>query len=195
MANRWEDVDELFVRSATDDLVQRGEIQPALAAFAGDRLRFLAWIRPFEKGAYHKPLIELYALAGPLDADRIAVSMPARAWSLKDPIPPVSADADLRQRVLVVHLVDGSHGRPRCSSILHPFEEGDEGPSWQEPQRLPGGEGWIFAATELAVTKRTSLRTSDREIRKQAIRVSRLGHDLYLATDLHDRLALRPQPT
>lgn len=193
MANRWEDIDDLFVQWAAEDLEETGEIRPGLAAFAGERPRFLAWLRPFPKGAYHKPLIELFALAGPLDADRLAVSMPARVWSLDDPIPPVSADGDLRQRALVVHLVDGACGQPRGVTVFHPFQQDDDGPSWQEPRRLSGGEGWVFSATELAITSRKRLRATDADIREQAVRVSRLGHDLYLATDVHDRLVL-PQP-
>jgi hypothetical protein len=184
VANRWEDIDDLFVQCATDDLEAAGEIRPGMAAFAGDRLRFLAWLRPFAKGAYHKPLIELFALAGPLDADRLALSIAARVWSLDDPIPPVTREVDLRQRVLMLHVVDGAQGRPRSHTVMRSFELGPDGPEWGARNVLTGGEGWIIQAMEIVVRDRHKLRAPLAEIAKQATRVVSLGHSLYLTEDV-----------
>jgi hypothetical protein len=189
MGNGWDDVEQLLVGSATDDLSERGEVTPCLVAFAGDDLRVIAFWRPFAKGAYHDPLIELLALAMPLGADRFALSIAGRGWSLDDPIPPVSADADLRQRLLVVELVDATGDEVRHDSVLHPFDLDTGGPRWQDPQRLPGGTGWIGEVLKAAAAAEEPLTTDDAEIARQARRCVHLGHDLHLPPDIALRLA------
>jgi hypothetical protein len=184
MPNRWEDTEELLVGCADDDLRDDGVVQPALVAFAGASLRFVAWVRPFDKGEYAQPLTELFALAAPLDCDRLMLSLSARAWSLDDPIPPVTADADLRQRVLLLYVVDGADGPPTLTSIMHEFEVVDDAPVWRERRVLDGGEGWIPAAMEAMVSGRDELRAPLQEVARQAARVVRLGHDLHLAEDV-----------
>lgn len=190
MADRWDDVDELVVATATDDLEATGEVVPCFVAFAGDHLRFIAFLRPFAKGAYADPIVELSALAMPLDADRLALSVGARVWSLDDPVPPVTADADLRQRVLQVEYVDGTAGRPRHHSVLHAFDLADSHLTWHDPVRLDDGEGWIPEALTLAVQHRRRLATTDAEIARQAQRCVALGHDLYLAPAVSERLGM-----
>jgi hypothetical protein len=190
MSSSWERLEDLFVGCATKDLEACGEVDPVLAAYRGEEALFLAWLRPFEKGCYDGPLIELLALAMPLDADRLALSIAARAWSLEDPIPPVTEDADLRQRILVVHVVDGAASPVRTASAIHPFDLGPEGVSWGEVQRFGPGEGWIPRALEVSIASRHQLQAPDSEIRKQAERVIDLGHKLYVAPDLNERLAL-----
>jgi hypothetical protein len=189
MSNRWEDAEDLLVACAGDDLRATGDVHPALVAFAGRRLRFVAWVRPFPKGAYGQPLTELFALAAPLDCDRLMLSFGARAWSLEDPIPPVTTGADLRQRVLLLYVVDAADGgAPRLESIMHPFDLDADGPRWGARRVLEGGEGWVPEAMRAIVAGRAALRASTREIAKQAARVVRLGHDLHLAPDLADQL-------
>lgn len=192
MGNRWDEVEELMVKCAEADLEQSGEVAPALVAFSGQQLQFIAWLRSFEKGAYHDPVIELLALAMPLDVDRLALSLAGRAWSFDDPIPPVSEDADLRQRVLVLHFVDGAQGTPRPHSIVRAFDLGDGTVRWGEPRRLDGGQGWIFEALEVAVHRRARLRAPLSEIRTQAARVVELGHDLHLSPELARRFGVAP---
>ncbi len=195
MAERWEDVDQLFVRTATSDLEYEGQVRPCLVAFAGAALRFIAFVRPFAKGQYADPLIELLALAGPLDADRLALSISGRAWSMEDPIPPVTAGADLRQRALVCEFVDGAYGRPRSRSVLHPFEYGGEQVAWGERIELPGGaQGWVAEVLRVAVRDRRKLAAPIDEIRKQAERCVRLGHDLYLSPPVAERLWMGRPP-
>ena len=194
MNNRWDDVEDLLVACAQDDLEDTGEVQPALVAFAGDALRFIAWLRPFAKGAYAEPLIELFALAAPLDADRLAVSVAGRAWSLEDPIPPVSADADLRQRILLLHRCDGASGTLRARSTLHAFDLTADGVAWGERHELGSGEGWIPRALEVAIRTRDRLRAPDAEIGRQARRVVELGHALHVAPDVAHRPEAAPPP-
>jgi hypothetical protein len=195
MADRWEDVEALLVSVAQLDIEEDVWVRPALVAFAGDHLRFMAWLRPHPKGEYHDPFTELLSLAMPLDADRLAVSISGRAWSLRDPIVPATRDVDLRQRVLIVYTVDGVGRRPRAAAALHPFEVADGGVVWQDRQELPGGEGWIPEVLELSVRERHRLRTTDGMIRSQADRVVRLGHDLHVSAEVAVRLArVEPDP-
>ena len=189
MQGRWEDVEATMVAMAGADLAEGRPITPLLAAFAGDHLRFFAFLRPFAKGEHGDALVELLALAMPLDADRLGLSLSARVWSLDDPIPPVSAAGDLRQRALVCAFVDGTVGRPREETVFHPYDLVDGEVRWHPPQRLGGGQGFVLAAFVLAVRRRHQLRCDDAQILQQATRCVRLGHDLHLAPDVRARLA------
>lgn len=187
----WDDVEELLVGFAGDDLADTGEVGPALLACRGEDLVFLAFLRPFEKGCYADPMIELLALAMPLSADRIAVSMAGRAWSLDDPIPPVADGVDLRQRAVVIQAVDGSGQQLRAWGSLHPFDLEGRRVTWHDTLRhdeLP--EGWIGQALRASVTCREELVASSADIRQQAQRCIRLGHDLYLGEEVARRLRL-----
>lgn len=189
MTNRWEDAEELLVAAADDDLCRGDTVQPAFVAFAGASLRFIAWLRPFAEGQHAEPLIELFALAGPLDCDRLMCSFAGRAWSLEDPIPPVTAGADLRQRVLVISAVDAADGDPRSWGAVHAFDLGTDGPTWGERRVLQGGEGWIPRAMEALVRRRDDMRAPLEEVARQARRVAALGHDLHLPPDMVALLA------
>lgn len=188
--DRWDDVEAFLKAQAEDDLAATGEIHPALAAFTGDELRFVAWLRWFEKGKYHRPLIELFTLSMALDADRLALSLGGRAWSLEDPIPPVTEDADLRQRVLVIHMADGCGARVECRSALHAFElRGQDEVAWLGRHDMgAGGRSWIMTATRLAVENRDQMDSSDEEAARQARRVAALGHRLWIPPPVAARL-------
>ena len=188
---RWQDAEKLLVEEAGHDLLACGEVHPALFVFRGEEPLFACWLRPFAKGAYADPLIEVLALALPLEADRLALSMAGRAWSFQDPIPPVSADADLRQRVLVVWLVDAVGDSPRTDGVVYPFDLDGDALAWHEPQRVGPGEGWVPQALSLAVEHRAQLRTGVGAIRRQAVRLRRLGHEVWLAPEVAQRLRLR----
>lgn len=189
MANRWEDVEELLLGAASDDLEDTGTVRPMFVAFAGAALRMVAWLRPFEKGEYHDAFIELFALASPLGSNRFAVSVSGRAWSLEDPIPPVCADGDLRQRIVALHLVDGAGAEVCNRSVIRPFELCEGRVTWGEPQEMGRAEGWISEALEVLATAEFGHGASDAEIARQAQRVVVLGHSLYLEPALHARLA------
>ena len=188
MGNGWDDVEGLFVSSADADLRGQGDAQPAFGAFAGERLLFLAWLRPFAKGDHVDPLIELLALAMSLNADRLALRMSARVWSLDDPIPPVSEDADLRQQALALTFVDGVDGDVRMWTVIHPYDLDGDGPTWRAPQRLDGGEGWIGQALRFSVRERDKLATDAKGVGQQAVRVAALGHRLLMPDDVRKGL-------
>lgn len=197
MTHRWERIEELMVASATDDLQQVGEVTPILVAFAGDEQRLWAFLRPFAKGDHAQPIIELLALAMPLDADRLAFAITGRLTSLDDPIPPVTEDADLRQRALIVEYVEGAGGSLRQDSVIHPFDVVGERVRWQPSVAQQHGEGWLRDVLGCAVAHRGQLvaTTSDRDIRRQAQRCLALGHELYLGEATAERLHLTPAAT
>jgi hypothetical protein len=188
---QWDEMERFMVTEAERDLDAGGEIRPCFTAFAGEEPLVLAFLRPFPKGGYHDPLLELLALAAPLDADRLKLSISGRAWSMDDPIPPVDPDfGDLRQRVLEIESVDGTIGRPRSSSTLFPFDLVDGTVQWGETMRLGTGQGWIPGALKVAVRKRRKLRAPLDEIREQAERCVILGHLVALGPTVVDRLGL-----
>lgn len=186
---RWHQLDDLHRWYAELDAP---DPRPHLVAFAGDLAILLIGLRPFAPGAYQGPLVEALALALPLGADRVSVALPGRAWSLDDPVPPVTEDADLRQRVLTQVTVDG-HGRdtPEVATSLHPFHVAappDTGLVWQ-PTLDPGpGEGWIPEALVTLVAGRHRVAddvTAD-GLERQAVRLVRLGHELLTPQDVLD---------
>lgn len=170
------------------------EPRPWLLAFAADRMLVLIGLRPFGPGQYEGPLVEAMALALPMGADRVSVALPARAWSMDDPVPPVAAGADLRQRVLVQVTVDGrAHPDPDVRSCLHPFRIDDEARLRWEPRVDPGlGEGWIpeALAAMVAGRDRIGVGAGVEELRQQLLRLDDLGHDVLLLPDGHDRLGV-----
>jgi hypothetical protein len=89
---QWDEVEQFMIAEAERDLEAGNEVRPCFAAFACEAPLVLAFLRPFPKGGYHDPLIELLALAAPLNADRLKLSLSGRAWSMDDPIPPVDPD-------------------------------------------------------------------------------------------------------
>lgn len=185
---QWDDVEAYLVAEADLDLTESADVRPCLVAFAGDEPLLVAFLRSFAKGEYADPLIELLALAAPLGADRLALSIAARAWSLDDPVVPVVPGlGDLRQRVLTIHAVDGAGGNTAVTSALHPFTHEGGRTIWEAPLRHPGGEGWLVSALELAVERREALVASASDIRRQARRCVDLGHALALT----DQGALR----
>jgi hypothetical protein len=197
VGGRWDDVEDLLVEMAGHDLAGCDEVNPALAAWRGSNMCFLAFLRPFAKGAYRQPLIELLALAVPLGADRLALSMGARAWSLNDPIPPVSADGDLRQRILVIEAVDAAGGDPQRRTVVVPFEVRETAVIWGPRASQEVSVGWLGEALCSAVgpAMRSALRSGDADIARQARRVVELGHDLYLDLDVAERLLAATEPS
>lgn len=196
---QWEDREAFLLGEARRDLEGNCEVRPCFLAMSGEHPLFVAFLRAYDKGGHLDPLIELVALAAPLDADRLAVSLAGRAWSLDDPVAPVVPGVgDLRQRVLLIDEVDGSGGQPASRSTAMPFELIDGAVRWGEPIRHDGQTGLVSAALALAVRQRRKLRAGDKEIRAQADRCLRLGHALAFAAPVHDRLvapcANRPTP-
>jgi hypothetical protein len=188
---RWREVEDFLLAEAARDLRGCGEIRPCLMAYAGEHPLFLAFLRPFPKGGYADPMVELMALAAPLDADRLALSMGGRAWSLLDPIPPILPDlGDLRQRVVVLQSADGASRRVRLDSRMFPYDLAHGEVRWGEALRYDGETGWMTGALRLAISQRHRIRGLPTQIRRQAERCVELGHLLALSPAVHDRLGL-----
>jgi hypothetical protein len=156
--------------------------RPHLVGFAGDAALVLIGLRPFGPGAYENPLIEAMALALPLGADRVSLAMPGRAWSMDDPVVPVTEDGDLRQRVLTQVTVDGhGHAPTEVTMRLHPFDVvGDDRLAWHEALDPGPGEGWIADAMACMVAGRHDIgRDAEPDaITEQAVRLVLLGHEV-----------------
>lgn len=173
----WTGIRDELLAFAEIDLRADGAVRPTLAAFDGEEALFLAFLRPFVDG-YVDPIIEVTALACPMGADRLALSVGARVWSADDPVVPVCDDGDLRQRVVVVHEVDG-HGRdePTCHTTLIPFDPGTDGPRFGEAVDPGAGEGWLPDVLRTIVGARGSITGPPEEILGQIARCDALGHE------------------
>ena len=188
---QWADVGTFLLEEATADLGATGDIRPCMLAFDGERPLFAAFVRSFGRGGYADPLIELLALAGGLDADRLALSLGGRAWSFADPIPPVvDGLGDLRQRVLCTLTVDGGGATAVATSRIRPFTVAGGRVSWGDEVVTDAGEGWTVEALQLAVQRRSLLRCDVGQARRQARRCVELGHLLALAPDVVADLGL-----
>jgi len=185
----WAHTEEFLLQQAADDLSAGLDVRPCLVAYDGDDALFVAFLRSFAKGAYADPVIELLALAGPLGADRLALSVGARAWSLDDPIPPVlDGEGDLRQRVVCITRAEAVAGAAEASCSMHPFTVESGTVAWAPVLREPGGVGWLPEALALAVEHRGAMRASRAQIRRQARRCVALGHLLALGDAGAERL-------
>ena len=179
---RWEDVEGFLLEMAEEDITATGELTPCLVAFAGEVPLFLAFLRPFARGAHADPLIELLALAMPLGANRLAVSVAGRAWSLDDPLPPVvEGVGDLRQQVVCIHTADGAVAEPRLDGLVRPYTLHDGAPQWEGELRPGPAQGWIPETLLAAVTSAGELEVAPEDLVAQAQRCVTLGHQLYLA--------------
>lgn len=185
-----DEVSDLLLGFAVDHTREAGVVRPVLAASRGGRQVLVAWLRPFERGAYADPVIEVVALAVPLGADQLAVLMGARAWSLEDPVAPVADGVDLRQRVAMVTAVDGAQSPVVTATTLQPYDiDGHGGVRRQERVRLGAGQGWLADALGVFVQHRPPghLTTPER-LARQAARVVALGHELHLHPDAERHL-------
>ena len=188
----WSETESYLISEAAHDLADGEDIRPCMVAFRDEEPLFVAFLRSFAKGAYDEPLVELLALAAPLDANRVAVSLAGRAWSFEDPVPPVIEGlGDLRQRVLCITIVEDRNSLVDVRSVVVPFSRTPDGVSWETALRTAAGEGWVPSALRLAVEHRGEMRASTRDIRKQARRCVRLGHLLGFGPGVAADLGLR----
>jgi hypothetical protein len=180
---RWDDTEAVLREEARLDLERTGAVGPALVAFAGDHPLFLAFLRPFRRGHYHDPVIELLALAMPLGANRLAMSVPGRITSLEDPIAPVVPGVgDLRQRGVIISRADamgcGPGGEPVVEQVIWPYELLAGAVRWGPPLRTRDGAGWIIDAIRIAAAHGGELPRVTPQARRQLRRCQRLGHDI-----------------
>lgn len=196
----WADVEGFLRTEAEIDLASaepgsataRGSlVRPRFVAFRGDEPLMIAVLRPFPPHHYDDPLIELSALALPLGADRLVTAFSARAWSVDDPIPPVSREVDLRQQVLLIDRVDGTHAPPRSESLMAPFTVEADGVRWGDVIAHEEAPHWVARALTTLVAGRRMMAAPRREIRKQALRCADLGHTVCIAPNVAARLGLR----
>lgn len=187
----WESSEEFLLGVAENDLRRDGSVQPCLTAFAGEQPLLVGWLRPHPPGGYVQPVVELLALAGPLGADRLHLSVSGRAWSLDDPIPPVSGDADLRQRAVVLMRADG-HGRTeaRMASAIHPFDLDGDVVTWHDRVDPGPPEGPLPDLFRTSVIVMRDLHAPIDQLRDQARRCVLLGHTLALAPIVETQLGL-----
>lgn len=191
--HRWSDVEQFLFAEAVADLEAGDPIRPCMVAFSGDEGLFTAFLRDFAKGSYDDPVIELLALAAPLGANRLALSIAGRAWSFHDPLPPVlDGVGDLRQRVVCITQVDAAGGEARMTSCLHPYSCTEDGVRWDPPVRESRPEGWLTSALALVAGRGGELPASRRDMRRQARRCVALGHLLALSDTAAARLGLEP---
>lgn len=184
----WRDALDLMQRLAEDDLAATGAAPTLLLAYQGARPLAAITLRPFDRDeGVSEPLLQAVALVVPAGADRLAFCSSARAWSLDDPIVPVSAEGDLRQRVLVVLQVDGARRTPpKVRSRVVPFDIDHAGKvAWQPPLQLgPPEHGEVVSLLLGGIQQRHQLRSYDEvAIGRQALRLLALGHTLMLPPD------------
>jgi hypothetical protein len=193
-APRWHDQRDLLLDLAAADLRAGAPVRPTLVAFAGDQPLFLATLRPFARGRHADAVVEVGALALGLRADRLALSLAGRAWSTEDPIPPVSADADLRQRVVVVHAVDAAGAEPSGTTTVVPYDVAADGAVALGPAvGDDAGQGWVPVAL-MAMARAAALPDdrpdADDELGAQVLRCERLGHVLAWSRQVRPRVDL-----
>jgi hypothetical protein len=173
------------------DLDRRGRARSLLGAYAGEEAVGTAVVRPVARDELLQALIELLALLLPMGADRIVLALPGRAWSTADPIPPVSAEADLRTPVLLIVLADAHRRRCRTEAEIHPIEYGERGRSWGVPVHA-GVDGHSAVGHALTVLldhrEHLAATTDDERLAAQRHRVLLLGHELVLAPSAAARL-------
>ncbi len=187
MAERWEDVEEMLVATAADDLDFHDDVVPAMAAFGGDELLFVAWVRPFPPREHHAAVQEICTLAEALGADRVAMSFGARVWSLQDPIPPVAPEGDLRQRAVTVHLIDGQVTPAQGVHALHPFDVVEGEVRWRPRLEHRDMEGWIPEVLRQVAAPPRATRAGS-EVLRLLRWLTGLGHDVHLGAGAGRRL-------
>lgn len=129
---RWDAAIDTLLTEAADDLDAGGVPTATLHAYHGDHLLATVMLRPVESGGSVQALIEVLALLLPLGADRLALCLPGRAWPVDDPLPPVDAQLDLRQPVLVIGTIDGTRRPARATMSVHALHLDDHGWRWTD---------------------------------------------------------------
>lgn len=189
----WDTATERLLAIAAADLDAGLPPRPTLLAHAGDEGLAIVGLRPFGPGELLGPLLELAALLLPLGADRFALAVPGRAWSLDDPIPPVIDEVDLRTTVLTILLLDGhDRAEPLVDGSLHPYHGGADGdpPTFDAPVTVGWPDGPATDGFRHLVARRHALSppVDAAHCVVQFARCLLRGHDLVLAPDVADHL-------
>lgn len=194
MTHAWDETTDRLLMLAALDLESGLPPRPTLSAHAGAEAIAIAGLRAFGPGDLLQPLLELCALLLPLGADRFALAVPGRAWSLDDPIPPVVDEVDLRQRTLTVLTLDATRaGPPHAGGSLFPYELGDDGAVRFDAEVEVGWpQGPATDGFRHLVGERHRLRDHGPGRRDQVVvqfaRCLLRGHHVVLAPDVADHL-------
>ncbi len=187
---QWEGRRAFLLDEARDDLERGEEVRPCLLAWRGDRPLLVAYLRPYRRGGHVDALVEVLSVAAPLGADRLALSVGGRAWSLRDPVTPViDGVGDLRQRVVVLEQVDATSGRIVMGTLAVPFRLDDRRQvTWLPP--VDSEETISRACTALAASihHRGRFAAEPDRIRRRAQACVAAGHQLALSAPVHDEL-------
>lgn len=164
--------DLMLEGAALDRAVNPDHIQPA-AAFISDYGLTLAHVtlRPFARGEHLQAFIELEEFARLLGAGRIIALLGGRAWSTADPIPPVSDDGDMRQRVTVIHDVT------RRSARTDLYTDETSPPVAVIEERCGALDGMLH---DHLANMHPATRGSDAEVRLYARLLEEAGHSVLL---------------
>lgn len=177
--------EELATALVELDVELGDEPQHRLVGYDGDVPLALLDLRPFPRGGVHAPVVEAVAGLLALGADCFAAALPGRAWSVADPIVPVSDDGDLRQRVLLLTTVQPGTAP---ATWLRPFDLADGVLVWHDPvDGDGGGEGWVPHALQVAAD--SDWTPDPPAAQDQLARCVRLGHRVLLAPAGADLLA------
>lgn len=187
----WPEATAGLLHLAADALDHGATPAASLLAFDGDEPMAVVTLREFGPGEALPALIEVLALLLPLGSDRIAVSFPGRAWSLDDPIVPVSDEGDLRQPVLMVTCADGRCQPPRLETSLHAIHLDDDGWRWADTLHGEQPDSPVVAALGVLLGAEDAFDTIDEgdlRLAAQLGRVVLLGHLVALSDQAARRL-------
>lgn len=190
----WDEAPAYLLDLALRDLTHDHAPLPSLVAFSGADPVAIGVLRPFDADGPVPALVEVLALLLPLGTDRVALTLPGRAWSTADPIPPVCEDGDLRQQVLVLVQAEASTQGCTVRTQLRAIEpDGTDATGWQlsEPLHEDGfPEAPLIEALRLLLERRDDLRgeATGQALVAQLGRVLLLGHTLALAPEPTERL-------
>lgn len=187
----WSQCTQLLRRFAAEDLDLGMSPQPTLLAYDGERALATVMLRPFDDGGAVDAVLEVLAMLLPLGTDRLVLSLPGRAWSALDPIVPVTADADLRQRVLLICVADGTRVPAALSVRVHGIEMDAEGWRWQGTiDATEEVEAPLVEVLRLLLDARGRLLDTAANIRiaAQFGRVLLRGHEVHLSALAAERL-------
>ncbi len=192
MGERWEDIETFLLQEAEWDIRQGDPVRPCMVAFRGDQPLFCGFARPQrgDEETWSGPVFELTVLAAGMGADRVAISFSGRVTSSADPIPPVTDGVDLRQRAVVIEVVDGHHRATSGTSILYPFDGGDVDRDGRH--ELGESDGWITQLLVTAVASRHRLVASKEDLREQAALCIARGHLIGFDPYAVERFGLEP---
>lgn len=178
MLGPWKAVGRMQREWAEVDVRCCGTPAPRLIGFDADEPLSTVMLRPFDKGQVMGPLIEALAFLLPFGANRLSVALPGRSWSLNDPIPPVSDEVDLRQRVIAEMRVleDGT-----VSGCLHPFAVDGTNLHFEEVVDLGPPEGEVAHALAVTMRNRGRLDVDAEDVIEQYARLGIRGHEIAVA--------------